>query len=488
MRIRVGGKYQHLIQRSDCACCAPEVRAITQAMNVRERGLSRREVLASIAAAAASLGLPAAAQTTAQRQAQGVLFEDVRIFDGTGALTPPSSVFVLGDKIQGIARGPTSAPADIALMRIRGGGRTLMPGLIDAHTHLMFETLPQVAILTGDISFITVAALRTANGMLMRGYTSIRDLGGPVLGVKRGIDMGLAPGPRIWPSGAFISQTGGHGDFRLPNDMPAPPGSFTFSERVGAASIADSPDLVRQRAREQLALGASQLKLMAGGGVSSHYDPLDVTQYTVPELRAAVEAAENWGTYVTVHAYTPRAVRQSIEAGVRCIDHGQLLDEATVALMADKQIWWSLQPFTDDGNSAFAEGSPNRLKQLEMFAGTDNAYALAKKFGLRTAWGTDILFDPSAATRRPQLLNKMTRWYSALEILRMATADNADLLGLSGPRNPYPGKVGVVEQGALADLLLVDGDPIRDIGLLGNPDVSLKVIMKGGAVVKNTLV
>jgi imidazolonepropionase-like amidohydrolase len=155
-----------------------------------------------------------------------------------------------------------------------------------------------------------------------------------VFGLKRGIDLGLVPGPRIWPSGAFISQSGGHGDFRLPNELPAAPGSFSFSERVGAAAIADNPDTVRLRAREQLALGASQLKLMAGGGVASSFDPLDVTQYTVPELRAAVEAAENWGTYVTVHAYTPRAVRQAIEAGVQCIDHGQMLDEATAQLMA----------------------------------------------------------------------------------------------------------------------------------------------------------
>jgi imidazolonepropionase-like amidohydrolase len=136
-----------------------------------------------------------------------------------------------------------------------------------------------------------------------------------VFGLKRAIDLGLVVGPRIWPSGAFISQTGGHGDFRLPIDLPAAPGDFTYSERIGAAAIADSANAVRVRAREQLALGASQIKLMAGGGVSSNYDPLDVTQYTVAELRAAVEAAENWGTYVTVHAYTPRAVRQALEAG-----------------------------------------------------------------------------------------------------------------------------------------------------------------------------
>jgi imidazolonepropionase-like amidohydrolase len=153
-----------------------------------------------------------------------------------------------------------------------------MPGLIDAHVHLMFATIPQNAALLGDAGFIHVASTKAAHDMLLRGFTSVRDLGGPTFGLKKGIDLGLVAGPRIWPSGAFISQTGGHGDFRLPNDFPARPGDFTHSERAGAAAIADSPDSVRQRVREQLALGASQIKLMAGGGVASSYDPLDVTQ------------------------------------------------------------------------------------------------------------------------------------------------------------------------------------------------------------------
>ncbi len=349
----------------------------------------------------------------------------------------------------------------------------------------MFATVPQAVVLTSDIGFLNVAAVKAANDTLMRGFTSIRDLGGPVFGLKRGIDSGLVPGPRIWPAGAFISQTGGHGDFRLPNELPAPPYSFTYSERVGAAAIADDADTVRKRAREQLALGASQIKLMAGGGVASDYDPLDVTQYTVPELRAAVEAAENWGTYVTVHAYTPRAVRQAIEAGVKCIDHGQLLDEATVRLMAEKGIWWSLQPFLDDKPSPFPEGSANRAKQLEMFGGTDTAYALAKKHKVKTAWGTDTLFNAEVAALQGATLAKMVRWYTPAEVLRMATADNAELLALSGSRSPYPGRLGVVQEGALADLLLVDGDPLANLGLIEDPDRNFVVIMKDGKVYKN---
>ena len=420
----------------------------------------------------------------AEPPASEVLFRDVRVFDGRStALSARTDVLVRGNTIAAIGAGAVaSSPAATV---IDGGGRTLMPGLIDAHVHLMFATIPQVALLTADIGFVNIAAGKAAQDMLMRGFTSVRDAGGPTFGLKRAIDAGLVAGPRIWPSGAFISQTGGHGDFRLPNELPARPGDFSYAERVGAAAIADDPDTVRQRAREQLALGASQIKLMAGGGVASSYDPLDVTQYTVAELRAAVEAAENWGTYVTVHAYTPRAVRQAIEAGVRCIDHGQLLDEATAKLMAEKGVWWSLQPFVDDRPSPYPEGSANRRKQLEMYTGTDNAYALAKKHGIRTAWGTDTLFDAQAATTQGAQLAKMVRWYTPGEVLRMATSGNAALLALSGLRSPYEGRLGVVEPGALADLLLVDGDPIAEIGLIADPAKNFVVIMKDGRIYRN---
>ena len=435
-------------------------------------------------AAALGAGMP----SLASAQTSALLFENVRVFDGkSDRLSAPSNVLVVGNTIRSISSAPIAPPADAAVTRIAGGGRTLMPGLIDAHVHMMFSTVPQVVALTADIGFVNVAAAKAATDMLMRGFTSVRDLGGPVFGLKRGIDSGLVAGPRIWPSGAFVSQTGGHGDFRLPNEIPARPDDFGVSERSNAAAIADSPDAVRKRVREQLALGASQIKLMAGGGVSSMYDPLDVTQYTVPELRAAVEAAENWGTYVTVHAYTPRAVRQSIEAGVKVIDHGQLLDDATARLMAEKGVWWSLQPFLDDGRSSFAEGSPNRIKQREMYQGTDTAYELAKKHRVKTAWGTDILFDPMKATAQGAMLARMKRWYTPAEALRMATSGNAELLALSGPRSPYPGKLGVVEEGALADLLLVDGDPLADLDLVADPARNFLVIVKDGKVYRNSV-
>jgi imidazolonepropionase-like amidohydrolase len=225
---------------------------------------------------------------------------------------------------------------------------------------------------------------------------------------------------------------------------------------------------------------------MAGGGIASPYDPIDVTQYSEAELRAAVEAAEDWGTYVMVHAYTPRAISRSIRAGVRCIEHGHLADDPTAELMAETGTWWSLQPFLDDEDAYQPPDPAARAKQLQVTAGTDQSYALALKHGVKVAWGSDILFDASLAARQGRQLAKMTRWYTPAEVLVSATSGNADLLALSGPRNPYAGRLGVVEPGALADLLLVDGDPIADIELLADPGRNLLVVMKDGRVHKDT--
>jgi imidazolonepropionase-like amidohydrolase len=250
--------------------------------------------------------------------------------------------------------------------------------------------------------------------------------------------------------------------------------------------VADSPDEVRVRVREQLLQGASQIKLTAGGGVASPFSPLDVSTFTEPELRAAVEAAENWGTYVTTHAYTPASIQRSIAAGVKVIEHGHLMDEATARLIAEKGVWLSTQPFLDI--SAGAGLGPKELEKLrQVITGTDTVYALAKKYKIKTAFGTDVLFSPALAARQGQLLASMSRWYSPAEVLTMATSTNGELLALSGPRNPYPGKIGVVEEGALADLLLVEGNPLENIGLVGDPDKNFLIIMKDGKIYKDTL-
>src|SRR5262249_2836519 len=211
------------------------------------------------------------------------------------------------------------------------------------------------------------------------------------------------------------------------------------------------------------------------------------TQFTEAEIRAAVEAAENWGTYVAVHAYTPRAIRQAVAAGVKCIEHGHLIDEPTAKLLAGKGVWWRLQPLTYDADVFARMTQMSQRKALEVFAGTENAYRLAKKYNIKTAFGTDILFDAGAASRQNAYLAKMVRWYTPAEALKMATADNGELMALSGFINPYSGKLGVVEAGALAHLLLVDGNPLENIRLVEDPDKNFVVIMKDGVIYKNTL-
>ena len=413
------------------------------------------------------------------------LFQNVRIFDGrSSTLSAPSNVLVKGGIIERISAGPIAVDANVRI--IAAGGRVLMPGLIDAHWHAFMAATPQMVLMTADPNYLQLLAARQAEATLMRGFTTVRDLGGPVFGLKRAIDEGVTIGPRIYPSGAFISQTSGHGDFRFSFEVPRLPGGpLSHSEVEGIAAIADSPDEVRLRTREQLRQGASQIKLMAGGGVASPYNPIESTQYTEPEIRAAVEAADNWGTYVTVHAYTPRAIRQALAAGVKCIEHGQLIDEPTAKLLADNGIWWSLQPLLDDEDAPPLVNPVSQKKALEVFAGTDNAYQLAKKYNVKTAFGTDILFDARLTTRQGAILAKMVRWYTPAETLKMATADNGALMALSGFINPYPGKLGVVEEGAIADLLLVDGNPLENIKLVADPDKNFLVIMKGGTIYKD---
>src|SRR5215467_6332232 len=256
-----------------------------------------------------------------------VLFQNVRVFDGkSGTLSGPSNVLVRGNKIERISTAPIPTDRSAKTQIIDGGGRTLMPGLIDNHWHTMMVRPTPVELLTGDIGHLNLAAGAEATATLLRGFTTVRDVGGPSFGLKQAIDEGIVAGPRIFPSGAVITITGGHGDFRELSELPRTiGGSLSRMEQLGGSAVADSPDEVRVRVREQLMQGASQIKLTAGGGVSSPHSPIDVSTFTEPELRAAVEAAENWGTYVTVHAFTPAAIQRSIAAGVRCIEHGFLM-------------------------------------------------------------------------------------------------------------------------------------------------------------------
>jgi imidazolonepropionase-like amidohydrolase len=414
------------------------------------------------------------------------LFQNVRIFDGkNGALTAPSNVLVKRNVIERISTAPVAAEAGTTV--IAAGGRTLMPGLIDNHWHTFLARLTPAQAF-GDFGLNILAAGEEATDTLMRGFTTVRDVGGPVFSLKRAIDAGIVKGPRIYPSGAMITVTSGHGDFRQFSDLPRPLGGMlTRLEQIGGSVIVDSPDEVRVRVREQLMQGATQIKLTVGGGVSSPHSPLDVTTFTAAELRAAVEITDNWGTYVVAHAFTSHAVRLALAAGVKCIEHGFLIDEATAKLIAEKDVWLSLQPLPEELRQGFPVGSVERAKADEVFVGIPRAYEMAKKYKIKTAFGTDVLFSRALAQRQGAILASLARWYTPAETLAMATGTNAELLALCGKRNPYPGKLGVVEEGALADLLLVDGNPLENIRLVADPGKNFMVIMKDGRVYKNTL-
>ena len=363
-----------------------------------------------------------------------------------------------------------------------------MPGLIDAHWHAMLIRPTPAEAIFGDVGYMSLIAGDEAKDTLLRGFTTVRDVGGPVFGLKHAIDTGAAIGPRIYPSGAMITVTSGHGDFRQLSELPRQIGGpLSRGEQIGGFALADSPDEMRIRVREQLMQGASQIKLTGGGGVSSPFSPIDVVTFTEPELHAAVEAAHNWGTYVTVHAFTNEAIRLAVAAGATCIEHGFLMDDATAKLIADKGIWLSLQPLPEEMRTGLPEGSVQREKADEVFPGIARAYELAKKYKIKTAWGTDVLFSPALAQRQGAILASLTRWHTPAEALIMATSTNGELLMMSGKRNPYPRKLGVVEQGAYADLLLVDGNPLENINLVADPAKNFLIIMKDGKIYKDTL-
>ena len=414
-----------------------------------------------------------------------ILINNVQIFDGSSEQTGRGNVLVVNSRIKTVSESPIPTDGIPNVTILDGKGKFLMPGLIDAHWHAYMSCNTMMDLLTADTAYTQFKAGQEARATLLRGFTTIRDAGGPVFGLKRAIDEGILSGPRIYPSGSLISQTGGHGDFRAVYDEPRPFDccGLTHTEEMGAAIIADGIDAVTVAARNNLRLGASQIKLMTGGGVASLYDRLEDTQFFEEEIHAAVKAAEDAGTYVMVHVYVPRAIQRAIHAGVKSIEHGHLIDEPTMQLIAEKEIWLSMQPFTL-GDNQFPT-KEQQEKHALVVQGTDQTYHLAKKYNVKLAWGTDLLFNPANTKNQNQGILKLRQWFSNFEILKMVTHDNAELLALSGARNPYPGKLGVIEEDAWADLILVDGDVLKDITLLGDPEKNFIMIMKGGEIYKN---
>jgi imidazolonepropionase-like amidohydrolase len=344
-----------------------------------------------------------------------------------------------------------------------------------------------------DWMYLGALSAKEAEKMLMRGWTTARDMGGPTQGLAQAIDEGRIIGPRIYTSAMFISQTSGHGDFRSYNEPHPNMGGGGNAWGQSYSLIADGPAEVKRAVRESLRRGATQIKVMAGGGISSEYDPVDTHQYSLEELRAAVEAADEWNTYVAVHAYTDQAARKALEAGVKVIEHGHMMSEDTLRLLKEKGAFLSPQSFAYvrvffAGNERATQTQPRPNQGMQIVRGVDNLMRLAKKLDIPVAFGTDAIGYPRAFDAAVREFSGRLKWFTSLEILKQATSINARLLELTGPRNPYPdGPLGVIEPGAYADLLIVDGNPLEDVRILEDYESNIRVIMKDGVVYKNTL-
>jgi imidazolonepropionase-like amidohydrolase len=423
--------------------------------------------------------------TQKQKNEAMILITNVNIFDGKSeTLNEGMSVLIEGNKIAQIAK---SIKAPQGAHVIDANGRTMTPGFIDSHSHMMFQMSFGEAA-NSDEYYWAYVATKSAKLYLNSGFTTIREAGGNSFSLKKAIDRGIVVGPRIYPSGPMISQTSGHADHRTDAQRSAlvadEPSTFMKYDMV---QIADGRTEVLKPVREALRRGASQIKICVGGGTGSYADPLDVTQYTPDEIRAAVEAAADWGTYVMAHVYNSDGIQRAIENGVKSIEHGNLVDEPTMKLMKEKGIWLSPQVIVYTYHP-LGYTEDQKAKHDQAFAGIDNMFKIAKKIGFKKiAFGSDIITDATMLNRINEEFVHRTKWFSPAEILRQATSSSAELLALSGPRNPYPGKLGVIEEGALADILLINGDPLKDISILTKPEENLALIMKDGKIYKNTV-
>ncbi|MCP4408267.1 MAG: amidohydrolase family protein [Gammaproteobacteria bacterium] len=414
------------------------------------------------------------------------LFINVHVFYGLNEeRLENANVLVDGNLIKEVSAGTNAPGASV----IDGGGRTLMPGIIEAHGHPGLPVPPSQMIGDVDWMLIGAAAVEDAKTYIDHGWTTVRDTGGPSYGIKKAIDEGLVPGPRIYPSGMMISQTSGHGDFRRYADShPNSTSELPFWNKY-FAHIADGLPEVRRAVREELRKGAVHIKLMAGGGVTSLFDPLHTTQYSLEEMQAAVEAAEDWGTYVMVHAYTDRAVSRAVEAGVKAIEHGQLATEDTAKLMAENGVWLSTQAWAAASDTAGelmeAEGPITYGKWQTVNEGFEASLRYAEQYGIKVAFGTDMWGD--ATPNIAQEFIARQPYFSNIDILRQATSINGELMQLTGSLNPYPeGPLGVIQPGAYADILLIDGNPIEDLEIMTYTD-RVDLVMKDGVIYKNTV-
>lgn len=417
------------------------------------------------------LAKPVAGQ---EAKPNSTLINNVQIFDGRNVIASSGAVRIEDDRIAQVSS--TQLEPLLGEMVIDGKGRFLMPGLIDAHVHVSWA-FPFSKADQANESYVTAGAVANASAMLKRGFTTVRDTAGTDYGLAMAIDDGVVQGPRIIFTGRSISQTGGHADHRKINEKP----SNSLIHGFGS-TIADGEAEVIKAAREELRRGAYFIKIHAGGGVSSPTDPLHSVQYSFEEMQAAVQTAADRGTYVAAHAYTPESISRALNAGVKTIEHGNMIDKKTAELAARKGAfvvpnlitYWAMDK---------APGMPPYIKaknKTALDAMTD-ALKLLKEAGVKIAFGTDLIANMHPLQNQEFLLR--TQAFTPLEILRQATSVNASLIALSGRNNPY-GKLGVIEAGAVADIILIDGNPLENMTLMSKPETAFSLIMKDGKIVK----
>ncbi|WP_274473910.1 metal-dependent hydrolase family protein [Mangrovimonas aestuarii] len=420
-----------------------------------------------------------------QDKASVTLIKNAKIFDGVNEKLIDGDVLIENNLIKQVG-GSIKAPKGATV--INAEGKTVIPGLIDVHWHMALAELPMSFVLSGDAFEVGIISTLASPKTLMRGFTTVRDMGGNVFSLKRLIDEGLVVGPRILPSGPMISQTGGHFDYRLINQIPDRIGNMSYWEEVGMTAIADGEAEARKRTREAFMMGATQIKIAGGGGVASHYDPIDVRQYSLEEMKAIVDVANSYNSYVGAHIFTDDAIQTAVKAGVKSIEHGMLMGRETLQMMKDNDVWLSTQPILNDEDADVFPNEESNRKFAEVTKGTDNVYKLAKEIGVNMAYGTDLFMSAEAAAKQGKLLAKLTRWFTPYEALKMATSENARMMELSGPRHPYKeGPLGVIKQGAYADLIIVNGNPLKDLNLVADPENNFVLIMKDGKIYKNII-
>jgi imidazolonepropionase-like amidohydrolase len=407
-----------------------------------------------------------------------ILFRRAALLDvEAGALRPGTCVLVEGERIAEVSEGEIRAPSARV---VDCAGRTLMPGLIDAHVHAAITTMNLAAMTQAPPTLVAFQAGRVLEGMLQRGFTTVRDAGGADFGLAEAVARGLVAGPRLFYSGRVLSQTGGHGDFRPRAEEPA--GCACRIHTTGFAHVADGVDAVRKAAREELRRGAHQVKIMASGGVASPSDPIWNLQYSEGEMRAIVEEAAGWRTYAMAHAYTPDAIRRAVDAGVRSIEHGNLIDRGTAARMREAGAFLVPTLVTyfaiDELGRKLGFPAVSQAKVKDVLDAGLASLELAREAGVRIGFGTDLLGETHDQQSREFAIR--ARVLPPLEIVRSATLVNAELLGRRG-------ELGVVAPGALADLLVVDGDPLADVAPLAAPERHLAAVVKGGALVVDRL-